>query len=137
MKRYLYVDEYFDKAAAIEKSSERAEYLKSINEPLMKMLAKAICENKYYVVDTTGFKHNEDFEPWSNLQKELRLLYLFTKGNPSADKLTDVQRRNLLLQYTERLSKGEAEIFVAILKGGNFPYKGLSKAFFKKYFLEK
>ena len=134
-KRYTYVDEMLLKATEINDSDKKAEYIKSVNEGLMRTIAKAVCESTFYPVDIKDYEFCKDFEPWSTLQKEIRYLYLFEKGNSTADNLTESKRNQLARQCLGRLSEGEAKIFAGILKQ-NLNARGISKVFLKKYFLD-
>lgn len=53
----------------------------------------------------------------SNLYSEIRRLYLFQVGHPTADALNETRRNELLLQTLEGMEPGEAEVFVNIMKG--------------------
>jgi hypothetical protein len=53
---------------------------------------------------------------YSDLLSELKRLYLFTKGNPTADSLTEEKRNTLFLQVLETMDPTEATYFVNMMK---------------------
>ena len=128
MSRYMNVAEMFRKASEKETTNEKIEYLKETNREIVETIVNALYNEKikYYKIDITGYKEYNDFEPWSTLQKELRYLYLFQKGNVTADNLTTEKRNQLLLQSLERMDKDEAKIMIGILNG-TLSIAGLSK----------
>ena len=50
------------------------------------------------------------------LSTEMRKLYLFRKGDPSAEQLSERKSRELLLQFLESLEPREAEVVIGIFK---------------------
>lgn len=52
----------------------------------------------------------------AGIESELRRTYLFTKGDPTADALTEDKRNILLLQLLESFEPKEAEVYVNMLK---------------------
>jgi hypothetical protein len=67
------------------------------------------------------------------LSTEIRKLYLFEKGNPSAEVLTPQKREQLLLQLLESIEPREAEVVMGILKK-DLGVKGLDYKFIKEAF---
>lgn len=67
------------------------------------------------------------------LSTELRKLYLFRKGEPAAENLTEKKRKELLLQFLESLEPREAEVVIGIFKKDQ-GVEGLSYEFVKEYF---
>jgi hypothetical protein len=67
------------------------------------------------------------------LSTQLRKLYLFQKGNPAAEKLTDQKRQQLLLQLLESLEPREAEVIIGIFNK-DLGVKGLNYKFIKEAF---
>lgn len=53
---------------------------------------------------------------FSDLQSELKRVYLFQKGNEIADKLTEEKRTILLLQMLESFEPREAEVLINMFK---------------------
>ena len=70
---------------------------------------------------------------FAGLETELRRLYLFQKGNQTADKLSEQKRKELLLQIAEALEPREAEILINIMKK-DLGVKGLTAKFVKDTF---
>ena len=70
---------------------------------------------------------------FAGLETELRRLYLFQKGNETADKLSEQKRKELLLQIAEALEPREAEILINIMKK-DLGVKGLTAKFVKDTF---
>jgi len=50
------------------------------------------------------------------LNRQLRKLYMFQVGNPTAEKLTEQRRKELLVQLLESLEPREAEIILGIFQ---------------------
>ena len=67
------------------------------------------------------------------LSLQLRKLYLFRKGEPTAEKLTPEKRNQLLLQMLESLEPREAEVVVGIFRK-DLGVKGLTYKFVKEAF---
>jgi len=67
------------------------------------------------------------------LSTQLRKLYLFQKGNPSAEVLTVEKRNQLLLQLLESIEPREAEVIIGILSK-DLGVKGLTYKFVKEAF---
>ncbi len=53
----------------------------------------------------------------TNLFSEMKRLYLFSKGNATADALTPEKRNQLLTNILEGMEPNEAKVFIGILKG--------------------
>jgi len=69
----------------------------------------------------------------TQLSTELRKLYLFRKGDVTAEKLTPQKRNELLLQILETLEPREAEVIIGIF-GKDQGVKGLNYKFVKEAF---
>jgi hypothetical protein len=67
------------------------------------------------------------------LSTELRKLYLFRKGDETAEKLTEEKRKQLLLQLLESLEHREAEVVIGILNK-DLGVRGLTYKFIKEAF---
>ncbi len=67
------------------------------------------------------------------LSTQLRKLYLFQKGHPSAEVLTPEKRQQLLLQLLESIEPREAEVIIGIFNK-NLGVKGLDYKFVKEAF---
>jgi hypothetical protein len=67
------------------------------------------------------------------LSTEIRKLYMFRKGDQTADKLTPEKRNQLLLQLLEGLEPREAEVIIGIFKK-DLGVNGLNYKFIKEAF---
>ena len=67
------------------------------------------------------------------LSTEMRKLYLFSKGNPTAERMTERKRNELLIQFLESLEPREAEVVMGIFKKDQ-GVKGLTYNFVKEAF---
>jgi hypothetical protein len=63
----------------------------------------------------------------------LRKLYLFRKGDPTAEKLTTVKRTELLLSMLESMERREAEVIMGIFRK-DLGVRGLDYKFVKEAF---
>jgi len=70
---------------------------------------------------------------YSSLSTEMRKLYMFQKGNETADKLTDKKREQLLVEFLQNLEPREAEVVMGIFRK-DFGVKGLNYKFIKSAF---
>jgi hypothetical protein len=70
---------------------------------------------------------------YAQLSTELRKMYMFQKGNETADKLTDKKREQLLVEYLQNLEPREAEVVIGIFNK-NLGVKGLDYKFVKEAF---
>jgi hypothetical protein len=70
---------------------------------------------------------------YSQLSTELRKMYMFQKGNPTADKLTDKKREQLLVEFLQNLEPREAEVIIGIFNK-DFGVRGLDYKFVKEAF---
>ena len=83
-----------------------------------------------------GYKIPTDMLPGlsgTQLSSELRKLYLFQKGHPGAEVLTEEKRTQLLLQLLEALEPREAEVILGIFQKDQ-GVKGLNYKFVKEAF---
>lgn len=67
---------------------------------------------------------------FSSVRAELRRMYMFMEGNPTAEKLSPQKREELLLVMLESLEYREAEVIVGILKK-DLGVKGLTYKFIR------
>ena len=70
---------------------------------------------------------------YARLSTELRKLYLFQKGNPTADQLTEKKREQLLAEFLDNLEPREAEVIMGIFNK-DLGVKGLNAKFVKENF---
>ena len=71
--------------------------------------------------------------PRCQLSTEMRKLYLFLEGHPTAETLTDTRRHELLLQLLESIEPREAEVVIGIFNKDQ-GVKGLDYKFVKEAF---
>lgn len=67
---------------------------------------------------------------FSTLNSELRRLYLFQEGNPTAEKLTPKKQQELLIMLLESLEPREADVVIGIFKK-DLGVKGLTYKFIR------
>jgi hypothetical protein len=70
---------------------------------------------------------------YAQLSTEIRKMYMFQKGHPTADKLTDKKREQLLVEYLQNLEPREAEVVMGIFNK-DLGVKGLDYKFVKEAF---
>jgi len=70
---------------------------------------------------------------YDGLNAQLRRLYMFQVGNPTAENLTDKRRKELLIQVLESIEPREAEIILGIFQK-DLGVKGLDYKFVKAAF---
>jgi hypothetical protein len=71
----------------------------------------------------------------AGLESELRRAYLFLKGDPTADSLTEQKRNILLLQLLESFEPEEAVVFINMMKK-DLQIPGLTESLVKEVFPE-
>ncbi len=117
-----------DKMEVIQKNLSKAlvEVLELTFHPQIEWLVKEMPDN-YIVPDTKpGISRCQ-------LSTEMRKLYLFRKGNPTAEALTPRKRKELLIQLLESIEPREAEVIIGIFKKDQ-GVKGLTYNFVKEAF---
>lgn len=70
---------------------------------------------------------------YAQLSTELRKMYMFQKGHPTADTLTPKKREQLLVEYLQNLEPREAEVVMGIFNK-DLGVKGLDYKFVKEAF---
>lgn len=68
---------------------------------------------------------------YDNLNSQLRRLYMFQVGHPTADKLTERRRNELLIQVLESMEPRNAEVVLGIFQKDQH-VKGLTYNFVKE-----
>jgi len=119
MRRNIY--EIFDDFENASNKEERIEVIKKNWTPVLrdvfylafhpdiKWKVKGIPE-EYKIPDT------KPGIAYSTLNQELKRLYLFQVGNPTAEKVTETKQKELLLILLESLEPREAEVINGIFK---------------------
>ena len=70
---------------------------------------------------------------YAQLTTEIRKLYMFRKGDSTAEKLTPQKRNQLLVEYLQNLEPREAEVVIGIFNK-DLGVKGLDYKFVKEAF---
>ena len=70
---------------------------------------------------------------YDNLNSQLRRLYMFRHGDPTAEKLTEKRRNELLIQLLESMEPRDAEIVLGIFQKDQ-QVKGLTYNFIKEVY---
>lgn len=105
----------------------------------LKELLKYTFDKKYqfYVEDKFPTDYIEpDTAPgirYAGIESEIRRTYLFVKGDPTADSLTEQKRKILLLQLLESFEPKEARIYFNMLKK-DLKIKGLTEALVREVY---
>jgi hypothetical protein len=118
-----------EKMKVIEKnlSNTLVEVLKLTYHPNYNWLVTEMPDNYVLPTDSiTGLGKTQ-------LSVELRKIYLFQKGHPTAEKLTPRKRNELLIQFLESLEPREAEVIIGIFQKDQ-GVKGLDYKFVKEAF---
>ena len=91
------------------------------NATLRQVIQHAYHPNaKWYINDwPTGYKPIDTLPGISmtNLYSEIRRIYLFQVGHPTADAMTVEKRNELLVNILEGMEPEEAKVFINIFKG--------------------
>lgn len=131
--------EVFDEFEEAKTKQERMKVIeKNLSKALVDVLQVTYHPNfEWYIKEMPeNYKVPTDVLPGispSQLSVELRKLYLFRKGDPTADKLTQEKRTELLLQILEAIEPREAEVLIGIFQKDQ-NVKGLNYKFVKEAF---
>ena len=131
--------EVFDEfEAAGSKKEKMAVIEKNLSQTLVQVLELTFHPNFEWLITEMpdNYKVPTDVLPGlssTQLSVEIRKLYLFRKGNPSAEQLTPQKRNQLLLQLLESLEPREAEVVIGIFQKDQ-GVKGLTYKFVKEAF---
>jgi hypothetical protein len=137
MKNLYEVFDEFEMAASKEERMKVIE--KNLSKTLVDVLQLTFHPNwQWYIEDMPeNYKvpQGNNIPGMSQLQisTQIRKLYLFRKGDPTADKLTPQKRNELLLQILESLEPREAEVVIGIFRKDQ-NVKGLTYKFVKEAF---
>ena len=133
------VYEIFDEFELAKNKKERMSVIeKNLSKTLVDVLALTYHPNSQWLIKEMpdNYKIPTDMIPGlsgTQLSTELRKLYLFQKGHPSAEQLTEQKRTQLLLQLLEALEPREAEVVLGIFQKDQ-GVKGLDYKFVKEAF---
>jgi len=131
--------EIFDEFELAKNKNERMTVIqKNLSKTLVDVLSLTYHPNCQWLIKEMpeNYKIPTDMLPGlsgTQLSTELRKLYLFQKGHPSAEQLTEQKRTQLLLQLLEALEPREAEVVLGIFQKDQ-GVKGLDYKFVKEAF---
>lgn len=137
MKNMYEIFDEFEKASS--KNAKMEVIGKNLSKTLVQVLELTYHPNYEWLI--TELPHNyiipsENLLPGlsrAQLSTEIRKLYLFRKGDPTAEKLTPKKRTELLIQILESLEPREAEVIIGIFNK-DLGVKGLNYKFVKEAF---
>lgn len=130
--------EIFDEFEMSDSNEERIEIIRSnLSDTLVNVLKYTFHPDYQWYVDKLPEKYiMPDFAPgmgMTQLSTELRRIYLFLKGHPTSDGMTEKKREELLLQFLEGFEPREVEVIMGIFnKDQKVP--GLTYEFVKECF---
>jgi hypothetical protein len=130
--------EIFDEfEMATSKKEKLAVIEKNLSRTLIQVLELAFHPGYEWLIDEMPHEYKiPDTLPGISrcqLSTEIRKLYLFKKGDVTAEKLSVEKRKQLLLQLIESLEPREAEVVIGILSK-DLGVKGLNYKFVKEAF---
>lgn len=131
--------EVFDEFELASNKKERMDVIgKNLTKTLVQVFELAFHPNFQWLITEMpdNYKIPTDMLPGlspQTISTQLRKLYLFQKGNPSAEALTPEKRTQLLLQLLESIEPREAEVIIGIL-AKDLGVKGLDYKFVKEAF---
>lgn len=134
----ILIYEIIEQAKQAQTARDALEILKKYNTETLEQVLYFTYhpQAEWYVSEFPEQYHKPDTYPgisYTNLYTELRRIYLFQKGHPDADKLSDKRRNELLLQILESMEPPEAQVFINIMKG-DLGIKGLTPESINAYF---
>jgi hypothetical protein len=133
------IHEVFDEFEEAKNKKERMKVIeKNLSPTLVKVLQLAFHpQYKWKITELPdSYKIPNDVLPgltFDGLPAQLRRLYMFEEGNPTAEALTPKRREELLLQMLESIEPREAEVIIGILSK-DLGVKGLDYKFVKEAF---
>ena len=131
--------EIFDDFELAKNKKERMDVIsKNLSSTLVKILELTFHPEIEWIVKELpeNYKIPTDMLPgitYDNLNSQLRRLYMFRKGDPTAEKLTTERSNTLLLQILESIEPREAEVILGIFQK-DLGVKGLDYKFVKEAF---
>ena len=128
---------FYEFEMATSKKEKLAVIEKNLSRTLIQVLELAFHPDYEWLIDEMPNEYKiPDTLPGISrcqLSTEIRKLYLFKKGDATAEKLSDEKRKQLLLQLIESLEPREAEVVIGILSK-DLGVKGLNYKFVKEAF---
>ncbi len=135
MKNIYEIFDEFEEATS--KKEKMAVIEKNLSKTLVQVLELAFHPNYQWLITEMPVEYKiPDTLPGISrcqLSTEIRKLYLFRKGDVSAEQLSVDKRKQLLLQLIESLEPREAEVVIGILSK-DLGVKGLTYKFVKEAF---
>jgi hypothetical protein len=130
--------EIFDEFEEAKSKKEKMDVIqKNLSQTLVKVLEYTFHPNYHWKVKELPEEYKiPDTLPgisFGQLSTELRRIYLFQEGHPSAEALSDRKRKEILLQFLEGLEPREAEVVMGIMRK-DLGVKGLTYKFVKECF---
>lgn len=115
------VYEILDELELVETDQQRIEILQQNNNYYFTQVLKYTFDPKYefYVTEFPEDYIEPDTAPgirYAGIESEIRRAYLFLKGDPTADSLTEQKRKILLLQLLESFEPQEALVWFSMMK---------------------
>lgn len=130
--------EIFDEFEEAKTKEEKKQVIgKNLSHTLVKVLEYTF--HPHYQWKIKELPHNykvPDTVPgvaFANLSTELRRIYIFQEGHPTAQALDDKRTNELLLQFLESLEPREAEVIMGIMRK-DLGVQGLDYDFVKECF---
>lgn len=136
MKNIYEIFDEFEQAKS--KKDRMAVIQKHLSPTLVKILELTYHPNYKWKVKELpeNYKVPNDILPgitYDNMNSQLRRLYMFLEGHPTAEQLTVERRNQLLIQMLESIEPREAEIILGIFQKDQ-NVKGLDYKFVKEAF---
>lgn len=133
MRKNIY--EVFDEFASATNKQDKINVLAKNWNPTLKLVLQLAYrpEVKWKYKDYPANYKKPDAPPgmsWASLDTEIRRLYIFQEGNPTAEKLTPKKSEELLTIFLESLEPREADVVVGIFKK-DLGIKGLTYKFIR------
>lgn len=133
MRKNIY--EIFDEFEEAKTKKEKIDVLAKYWSPTLKLVLQLAYRPE---VQWKVNKLPEEYKPqdtvegisFASLDTELKRLYIFQKGNPTAEKLTEKRSKELLILVLESLEPREAEVIMGIFKK-DLGVKGLTVKFIR------
>lgn len=115
------VYEILNEIESVQTDQQRKQILEQNNNHYFTQVLKYVFDPNYqfYVEDFPTEYIKPDTAPgirFAGIESEIRRTYLFIKGDPTADSLSDDKRKVLLLQLLESFEPEEAIVFVNMMK---------------------
>ena len=136
MKNIYEVFDDFEQASSKKEKMKVIE--KNLSKALLQVLELAFHPDYQWLITEMpeNYKVHTDMLPGlspQQLSTQLRKLYLFKKGEPTAERLDPVKRNKLLLEILESIEPREAEVIIGIFRK-DLGVKGLTYKFVKEAF---